>query len=527
MVSPAGRELLVLAVLVGVAGGAENQLAVAARAALAAARPGETVRLPTGTIALSAPLAAKSGVKLVGAGQDQTILCYVGDRPAVVVDLSGREEAEVAHLTIDGQMNPQAHQGLFAHDARRLDLHHLTIRNLVKSSAFGPHGMLLTGSNPTKLHGVTDSAVTDCTFENIGLGAAYGGGIRLAWGSSRNRVERCTFRGTGRGGIFGDNGSHDLVIRGNKVAGSGGEGLGIEVWGGCDGCVIEDNLIDHWLSIGGSDRCAVRRNTISAKDGTFKGFGIEAIGSDLVVTDNTVDDGAHIGLSVSDRRAKERHYYARNRFVNCAQWGAQLQGEAGGCARYYLWQCAFDGTTVKRGHPPYPNDGGHGFRTNGNCRNLVLEDCEFRDNAGYGLQLGGGGVDQLSFIACTIAGNGAAAVVGPGGYTGLEWLRCSVTGNRTNELTTAKPLAGAPPAVAIDGPRMVTVGQSARFTRRAKAADGGALTLLWDLGDGPPQTVPETQWTYQRPGEYQVALVVWDTTGRGARAACSVQVVAP
>ena len=38
--------------------------------------------------------------------------------------------------------------------------------------------------------GVTDSRITDCRIENIGVGAEYGGGIRLAWGCVRNQVLR-------------------------------------------------------------------------------------------------------------------------------------------------------------------------------------------------------------------------------------------------------------------------------------------------------------------------------------------------
>ncbi len=126
------------------------------------------------------------------------------------------------------------------------------------------------------------------------MGAEYGGGIRMAWGSDRNLVADNTIHRTGRGGIFGDH-SAELVIRRNKVSGSGGEGLGIELWGGCPRSLIEDNVVDHWLSVDQGTQSAVRRNRIGTEDGTLKGYGIEIIARDVVVTDNTITRGRTSG----------------------------------------------------------------------------------------------------------------------------------------------------------------------------------------------------------------------------------------
>ncbi len=41
---------------------------------------------------------------------------------------------------------------------------------------------------------------------------------------------------------------------------------------------------------------------------------------------------------------------------------------------------------------------------------------------------------------------------------------------------------------------------------------------LWDFNDGLPSADAETAHTYPKPGEYRVTLVVWDGSGRGARA---------
>src|SRR5208337_3766931 len=253
------------------------------------AEPGQTVNLPAGDFAITKPLRLRSGTRLIGAGRDQSIVHYAGLKPGVMISLQDCEDVEVAHLTLDARNDPNVQQGISGGNARWLRLHHLGIRNLSKGDGFGPHAILFAGVNPTRASGVTDSEVSDCLIENIAPDAAFGCGIRFSWGSSRNRAVRNTIRATGRGGIFGDNGSTDLLIRSNVVTGSGGEGLGIEVWEGCDRAVIEDNRIDHWLSIGGSDYCAVRRNVVSDKSGVVKFIGIEGIGAHCVYTDNLVD----------------------------------------------------------------------------------------------------------------------------------------------------------------------------------------------------------------------------------------------
>jgi hypothetical protein len=493
----------------------------AIQAALDRAQPGDTVQLGEGEYAISEAIQPRSGTRLIGAGQGKTILRFVSEEPGQTILLSGVEDVEVANLTVDGNSNAQAAQGIYGVNSRRLNIHDVTVRNLVKNEMFGPMGIHFNGNNPTRERGVTDSVIADCTVESIGLGAAFGCGIRMSWGSSRNQVLRCTVRNTGRGGIFGDNGSNDLIIRGNAVSGSGGEGLGIEVWGHCDRCIIEDNRIDHWLSVGGCDWCSVRRNTVASDDGTCKPFGLEIIGSYCIVTDNVVDECQGIGVSVSGTMPKNYHYYANNTIRRCYHWAVQLQGETGGIAYYYYYRCRFNDTPV--GHPAvyYKGGEGNGFRTNGNVKHVVLEECEMCGNSRFGVQLGGAGVDFLSFLRCTISGNKAAAVVGPGDYTSLEWTDCTAADNGRNDLTPAKPFAERAPVAHLEAPDTAKVGEEVTF--RCTTPD--TETAFWDFGDGIPVVGIEARHTYERPGDYTVSLIVWTPSGRGARAGKTVRVM--
>jgi parallel beta-helix repeat protein len=440
-----------------------------------------------------------------------------------LVHFAGCQDAELADLTLDGESSTLVQQGVSGSDSRRLWLHHLTIRNLVKGRTWGPHAILFSGVNPTMQRGVTDSRISDCRIENIGLGAEFGGGIRMAWGCVRNRIEGNVVRNTGRGGIFGDH-SAELVIRENRVSGSGGEGLGIEIWGGCPRSLIEDNVVDHWISDDNSNQSAIRRNTIGADDGSLKYLGIEVIARDVVVTGNVVKRGAHIGLSVSNRPVKNNVYWAYNTVSGCVQWGAQLQGDSGGIARHYFYRCVFENTV--RGDPRarYP-DSGHGFRTNGSCRDLVLDQCVIRNNGGLGLQLGGKGVDGIFLVGSTIAGNGAAAMTQPAQYTAMELVDCRVEGNRSDRLPPQKAFPKPPPKADFRVPDVIRAGEPAGFQCVSAAAAGTIAERLWDFDHGIPEVTPAPKHRFERPGKYRVTLVVWDDAGRGARAERTVEVL--
>lgn len=488
--------------------------------AISQATPGDTVQLSTGTYAFSEPVALKSGVKLLGAGQDKTLVIYKGSKPGTFLKIHGCKDVEIAHMTLDGRNDPMVHQGITGGKSRRLWLHHLTIRNL-KADTWGPHAILFSGRNPTMEDGVTDSRITDCLLEDIGLDSKWGAGIRMAWGSERNQVIGNTVRRTGRGGIFGDH-SAELVIRNNRVTGSGGEGLGIEIWGGCPRSLIEDNLVDHWISVDQGTQSAVRRNVVG-DDATLKGYGIEIIARDVVVTDNSVNRGAAIGLSVSNKPVKNNVYWGHNTVRDCIQWGAQLQGESGGIAHHYFYRCTFEKTVHDDPRARWPSSG-NGFRTNGACRGLVFEECRFQDNGGFGIQLGGRDIDRLEFMSCRIVNNRLAAVTRPAEYSALEFRDCTVQGNQKDQLPEAKAFAGPPPVADFQVPADCIAGESATFRCTSRAVGGKIVERLWDFSQGIPETAAEPKHTFDRSGKHRVTLIAWDSAGRGGRVEKTIEV---
>lgn len=500
----------------------------ALEAVLDASQPGDTIRLSEGTYALTAAVRVPGGRKLVGAGQEKTRLTYAGTTAATLILLDGCEDVELAHFTIDGEHNPLVHQGIGGGNCRRLSLHHLTVRRL-NAKTFGPHGMLFGGSRPTPDNpagrpGMTDSRITDCTLEEIGVDAEFGGGIRLSFGCDRNEVSDNRIDRTGRGGIFGD-GAAELMIRRNRVTGSGGEGLGIELWGGCPRSLIEDNDVDHWISVDGGERTAVRRNRVHAADGSLKFCGIEIIARDVIVTDNVVDGGGQLGLSVSGAPVKNNVLWARNTVRDCVQWAAQFQGESGGIAHHYFHDCRFEKTRTRDPRAIHPGADGHGFRTNGACRGLVFEGCVFQENGGYGVQLGGVDVDVLSFIRCSFIDNAAGPVTAPPQTTRVEFHGCTITERgQQKSLPDVSPFPGAGPMAEFMVPERIEAGRPARFVCTSTAGPAaaepagrhGIADRLWDFGTGIPGIGVEPTVVFEHPGDRRVTLVVWDAAGRGA-----------
>jgi hypothetical protein len=322
---------------------------------------------------------------------------------------------------------------------------------------------------------------------------------------------------TGRGGIFANDGSSDLIISSNKVSRSGrkAEKLGIEIWRDCDRVVIEDNQVDHWLSIGGARYVAARRNTIAAPAGDIAFIGLELIGQDLVVTDNAVDGGQQIGISVSNNASNQWQFCAYNRIRQMVQWGAQLQGDKTGARMLYFYRNKLE--AMQRGNPAaiYPGADGRGFRFNGNCQQVTLDGNEICRNQAEGIELGGSGLDQLSFINNIVRENGFAAVSGNPGVD-LEWTNNVVVANGNNNQPTSRGFVHPKPMADFSCPARAGVGDSVRFTNRSVALDGSVEHVLWDFGEGVPDTTFEGVHAYRRAGTFRVTLVVWDTHGRGA-----------
>lgn len=92
-----------------------------------------------------------------------------------------------------------------------------------------------------------------------------------------------------------------------------------------------------------------------------------------------------------------------------------------------------------------------------------------------------------------------------------------------------KPIpANQPPMAVIDGPLQGPVGQALYFSGSGSGDnDGQIVAYAWDFGDGATASGVEATYTYNAPGNYQVALTVTDDGGLTGEATHAVRIDQP
>ena len=255
--------------------------------AIAQAKPGDTVMVSEGTFVLAGHIVLKSDVVLMGKGQAATRLVHSGEKAHCLIRMKAVRNVEVSKLTLDGGNSPNAQQGIVASKCSNVRFHHLTIQNFVDTGTFGPHGILCSGSS--------HSIISDNTILNMAPDDPWGAGLRVSEPCSGNQILRNIIHNTGRGGIFTNNGATDVVISENIVTGSHGIAFAIEVHSRSVRTVVEDNIVDHGLSIV-SANCAVRRN--------------------IVFDSNRITDNAGLGIQVTSGRDVNHICFVNNVITN-------------------------------------------------------------------------------------------------------------------------------------------------------------------------------------------------------------------
>ncbi len=481
-------------------------------ALIEAAEPGAVVELPAGQFDLDGPLVIDKPLSLIGQGKSETLLRLAFNKADAMLTVRNVSGVHLARFTLDGANNPQLSQGIVLSEGSGHRLEELCIRDIPGSGGFGPHGIYASSN-------VTDSVFSHLEVRNIGPEFEWGAGIRIGRGGRGNLIEDNDLSHFGRGGILTTHGSTDTRIVRNRVRdfGLAGPDLGIEVWGSGQRVIIEDNTVDHWISVDGQEDVAVRRNTITgaADSARIGSYVLELVNSRRVImTDNVAQGGNQIGISVSNRARKDLAYWARNRLSDCETWGAQIQGEGGGAHRMYFHQNVFE-KTHKSDRSLYPGDAGHGFRFNGNAFQMVLHANRIVDNGGAGIQLGGSNLDRLTFVGNVIQDNEGPAVIRPSAGDHVLWHENAVSGNEGGD--------GVPISRGFDGrvtPKLfIEVSADAKtgrlITLTLKGFEPDRFTeILWDLGQGIPRTGGVVEQVYDRAGRYRIAAIAWTTDGQ-------------
>ncbi len=482
------------------------------------AAAGDTVQLAAATYNLSAAILAKSDVAVVGAGSGQTVLKVSSGNVTTFFNLDGKSNVRLADMSLDGT-GSSASYGVSSTSGGGSGhvIESLAISNLAgKSSVFGPIGVFFE-------NGVTGAQIRNNTFHTIGVNSVWGSAVRLGHNANHHVVEGNSITGVGRGGILANNGSHHLVIRNNTITAIGVNNptdasgvapkLGIEIWQGSDDTVIEGNTVDHWISVDGSQRVAVRNNTIHRPDTkTTRAFtALELAGSqshpvrDVILSGNvlvksTNAASSELGLSVSGGGVVERALIQGNTLDSARTWGVQIQGENGATGikrRLYFLNNTITGTL----------DGPH-------------EDEAIRLNGDSGQ------VHDLVFIDNTLTGNHGPAltVLTPANVTDIRFTNNTATGNGAGGVALAN--IGNP-----DHPDAMIVhvsGGGDQPVQLQVSFVGGRVVqhALWDLGFGVP-LVGDSITQALPHGTHTVTVVAWDSDGNADHATFEVNLPEP
>lgn len=498
------------------------------QAAIDGAEAGDTVVIPSGTYYISDTIESKSDIKLIGENRDTTIIKYTGDSVGYLISLNGRSHVEVAQLTLDGNGNANTEGGIIADDTVSEGngghyLHHNRIMNMTRAEGFGPFGILVAHNDY--------AVITDNEFNHIGVDSMWGAGMRVGYDSNYPTILRNKIADTGRGGIFLNDGVEGAVVRNNVVTGSGhtDHGLSIELHTNVNHSLVEDNVVDHWLSVVRSEYNAIRRNTIQTAGDTVKGMGLEIMSNHSITTDNLVDGGQQVGMQQSPGTGYQ--YWGFNTIQNLVMWGMQLQGEGTGQIEQtqYFYKNTFQNTQT--GHPSvaYPGYDGYGVRIHGNSRNITFDSNIIRNNGGKAIDItGAAGVDRISFINNTITDNAGPTIeTYPEAAADLEWSGNTVSGNGTDTQLESRGFTDPKPTADFEAPLTAETGETVSFANASLPNGGTIVENLWDFGDGLPTTDINPTHKYNEPGTYRVTLVVWSDLGRASLKEQMITVSAP
>lgn len=495
---------------------------------------GGTVYLPKGVYDIST-LHIRKPVKLLGKSKEDTILRFDGSAGIdEIIRMDGVDGAQITGLTIDGQDGKLLLYGINCTGSKHLLIHDIVLKNL----GYGQFGVYFNGSPDTP--GATDSEISGCVIENIGNkvdpqddgSLLQGAGIAFRWRSSRNRALNNTITNMGRNGIVANETSTDLIIRGNKIDQTARfDGMGVELVGYCGRSVVEDNVMDRWLSISVfSDYTAVRRNTVHSDDpGRIGWCALEALGENLIFTDNICEGNEETGVSMTDSDQFNYSYFGynslRDYLVSSCMVSGQEDSEKSG--NIYFYNDVF--AAARTGDPlsDAPGNDGHGIRIE-NTHNITFDTCTIEGNQGAGVLFGSAGLSNISFINCKILNNeGNAFLVNPDpeeemprGFVpeGFEFVEGEVQGNGDDAVPTGNGFETESPVAIIDCLDEGVVGHWITFESQSTSEGGDIAHVLWDFNDGIPSSNALDSHAYGKAGTYRVTLIVWDEMGRSAMA---------
>ena len=543
------------------------------QAAIDAADDGDTVYIPGGVYTITSEddtlEIINKGIKLIGAGAGETILTVtadfsdLNDKVETMIYVENSDGFEISGLTIDMKYNWVFYNGILTKKCDNIKFYNLVIQNFAYNDEEdmpegweNPSGVFVSGGNNIEIYNSQFLNIAGYVGDpnNRDLIVGEGAGVRVYHSANNINIHDNISVNCGRGGFIVHEWCKFIEIRNNKISETkkgtyDEDGLGIEVFAGCEYVVIEDNETDVWLSLDSACYTAVRRNTIAAEDSVkYMWAAIESGGNEIEGTRNNIftDNYAKYnqnGFSSTNLGNKEFHYIARNVFTDQTMRAVTLACDNVNSIDNYT-RCYYFKDNVftnARRDPLADQQNGGGLNLGNGSMDITIDGCVVSNNAGQGVTIGTstnrlGRADRIYIIDSTITGNSAGRNDGafnsnnyPNSMTtAFEVVNTEVSGNGGNNTIPRQiPFTKPVPTASFNAPMTGTVGVPVVFESTSTAAPGlGFANELWDLGAGYPRTDGDyfdstagdrkVTYTYDKPGNYLVSLIVWDSEGRGA-----------
>lgn len=267
---------------------ASDDDALAINAALEAAQPGDTVRVPVGDYHTRSEIALRPEVRLEGEDQVTTRLIDVagGDRKLI----AGFEDhrSAVANLTLTSTADPALFFAVFVQFSDRVTIEDVTI------DRFQRYGIYAHGVSNSAIERVTISGATD-------LSAGEGYGVHITEGSHHILVADSRFTAPLRHAILLQHDAHNNVVRDNVIDGTSRDGIDLHGSGEYANLIFQNtvtNAQSAGIGVGEEGAPSGRRNRIEDNllDGNKWGIIIHGPSDGTLVYGNRVLNSIDHGL---------------------------------------------------------------------------------------------------------------------------------------------------------------------------------------------------------------------------------------
>lgn len=487
---------------------------------------GGTLRLNSGVYDLSSSLVINKAFTLIGTDANNRPQIRAASDMAEMIKLDSAELVLLQDLDFRA-MNRPLNVGIHIIGGQA-SLVHINLQDIGQSSnTSSNYGIGILPETAA----VTYVGISNSSFSNIGAGTALGMGLYAqgptnssSKGVSGLYITGNTFDTIGRTAIEFQGGVTQSYIQYNTIRNTGSGSPRGCVWNlqSADNCVkmsfesysppttneayvgrdnvIENNHVDHWISLSNTRRTAVRRNfvdrVLSEPTGSGDNVGIENTdGINNIIDSNKVTGRHVVGISASGKTTF--NVYSRNTIEGHAtdyagqiNYGFEIMGQNTIDYNFFVGNTV--STTYISGQPSFNVILGSG------TANQVFAGNSFNQGSIGFADFGGYHNNPVAGIV-----NGVYTNNGYAGFSSAN-IQCGDCLDQASNANYDFSLSR----------------ESGRTWKMNLSGNGKARTWIIDWGDGPPIVgygdFSSVAHEYTAPGTYNVSITTWDDAPGGA-----------